>query len=674
VLTIHLYGADQGPKGTGVICQSHANDDPNNPSRVGQCGIPNSVWDTNGNGKVSLPGQKDPDYFYQYSPLPFDNGEVGGQVGFFGYKVLAVSYGGTLKLFGDKGVSGDLLQPTASGTSWVRLDGTITPGATSLFVRPVTWQAGDHIVVTTTDYLPNHSEELLICKIEKINLSAKITFTTDLTADPNTCPVKGVKWTHNGEQYLLTRVPSRLNISKSAAETRAAVGLLTRSVRIVSEGDTFGKPFPPLPCNSSPNCYFGGHTIVRQGFMSFQVEGVESRQLGQGGRLGHYPVHFHLARQTPPNTFVNDSSINESMTRWVAVHGTQGVTLARNVGYLSIGHGFYLEDAVETGNQFYSNLGIFARAAVVNAQNPRNVPGLLASPEVNLHSVQYNSDSDTPAVFWITNGWNDFQGNMAAGAGMCGVCYWEIPASISGPSQSETWESYASEQFLTPKGQGAGTSPLMNFDGNYCTSAMTSFQTVGYTQNCPGLGPPDNSVLAVVNPYAPSSTATPPACGPGGTNPNWLLCPADYYPNISAGSLLQATKCPATGACNNSTATFCANADETNCLPTVINNYTTSFNWSAYSFAAMWLRIRWHLLSNSFISDVQNAGLTFVSGGDYTHSSAIAGLWELALKTVFVGQTQPADSNHGSASVLSPFNATTGLTAIIPPLARIAYR
>ena len=31
--------------------------------------------------------------------------------------------------------------------------------------------------------------------------------------------------------------------------------------------------------------------------------------------------------------------------------------------------------------------------------------------------------------------------------------------------------------------------PLKNFDGNFCTSAMDSFQTVGYTQNCPGVGP-----------------------------------------------------------------------------------------------------------------------------------------------------------------------------------------
>ncbi len=36
------------------------------------------------------------------------------------------------------------------------------------------------------------------------------------------------------------------------------------------------------------------------------------------------------------------------MTRWFVIHSTLDVTLARNVGYKSIGHGFYLEDATET--------------------------------------------------------------------------------------------------------------------------------------------------------------------------------------------------------------------------------------------------------------------------------------------------------------------------------------
>jgi len=624
------------------------------------------------------------DRFYPYTPLPFDDGKTGNDVGYFGYKVIAVSYGGTSKLSGSQGVSGTL-QPKASGTSWVRLDGTIPPKATSLIVRPITWRVGDHIVVTTTDYLPNHSEELLICKIDEIDgrMRAKITFTTNLTANPQSCPDQGVQWGHNGQQYLITGVPSRLSINKAAAETRAAVGLLTRSVRIVSEGDTYGDCFPPSVKDASKGCliddprkeyYFGGHTVARQGFAAFQVEGVEFRQLGQGGKIGHYPIHFHVARKTPPNTFVRDSSINESMTTWITVHGTQGIEFDRNVGYKSIGHGFYIEDAVETDNKFYSNLGVFARAAIMKADgspaadNPRKVPGILASPDDTPGRIRFGSDKSTPSVFWITNGWNDFRGNMAAGAGMCGVCYWEVPAFIGGHSRHENWESYASEQ-TAPR---SGSSPLMNFDGNYCSSAMTAFQTVGYTQTCPGVGRGEPAI-PVVNPYAPRSDAIEPndpqkrpaECGPDGSNKNWPICPSDYYPNVEDGQLKQATKCPDTGKCDDSNlpaATLCQESDERNCLPTVINDFTTSFNYSEYNFSAVWLRTRWHLISNSFISDIQNAGLTFISGGDYTHSSAIKGLWEEALQNVFVGQTQPQPPDPKAnpyASVLSPFNTAT---------------
>ena len=63
------------------------------------------------------------------------------------------------------------------------------------------------------------------------------------------------------------------------------------------------------------------------------------------------------------------------MTRWIVLHSTLGVSVQRNVGYKSIGHGFYLEDGTETDNKFYSNIGIFARAAVDNDQNPAQGPG-----------------------------------------------------------------------------------------------------------------------------------------------------------------------------------------------------------------------------------------------------------------------------------------------------------
>jgi hypothetical protein len=143
--------------------------------------------------------------------------------------------------------------------------------------RPVDWIAGDHIVVTTTDYLPNHSEELLICGVGDDHQA--IQFTSDLVE--RICEGgTGVQWAHNGEQYSLSQLPKRLNITKTAAETRAAVGLLTHNIRIVSEGETPDSAFPD-------DYFFGGHTIVRvQGVPS---PGCRVQSTRAGGKDGSLP-------------------------------------------------------------------------------------------------------------------------------------------------------------------------------------------------------------------------------------------------------------------------------------------------------------------------------------------------------------------------------------------------
>src|SRR5262249_36605906 len=132
----------------------------------GPCGIPWTLWNDNG---ANLKCIDDPtvavsackgvkDYFYRYGPLYGDNkcsngtqwdggnnlcdDKSGVGVGYFGYKVLGVSYGGTLQLFGYKGTPllatsndgctegafndatkkpQDLAEPTSTGCSWLRL-------------------------------------------------------------------------------------------------------------------------------------------------------------------------------------------------------------------------------------------------------------------------------------------------------------------------------------------------------------------------------------------------------------------------------------------------------------------------------------------------------------------------------------------------------------------------
>jgi hypothetical protein len=710
-LTFHLYGVMQNPGnsglgGVGIACKTPISPD------FPFCGIPKALWDSNPNpdpgsckkasatDAKTLPGGVD-DCFYQYQPLNFDNGDANA---FFGYKVLGVSFGGTLQLFGAKGATycatypcptnplDPALNPANLGTSWTRLDTTLTgSGSEKLLVisDPTgairnSWAIGDKIILGSTDYLPGHAELLTITSPAP---------SQDLKnpSDSDVNVAETIRWAHNGAVYPLTETAhpgiSRLNLGFTSVETRAPVGLLSRNISIVSNDKLADTSWPV-----AAGAYFGGHTIFRQGFKAVQVQGVQFYQLGQGGRIGHYPVHFHMVRQVPNNTFVSDSSIWDSMNRWIVLHGAQGITLQRDVGYLSIGHGFYLEDATETNNKLYGDLGVFARAAIqdpasvpiIQQNNPRQVPGILASPyptTVNVpcgadtcqcngnaaarcdtpqEQVPYHTDIDHPSVFWLTNGWNDFQDNMADGAGTCGFCYWLTPAFISGHSRMVHWEGYAAEQRGSAR---AATAPLENFFGNSCSSAMNSFNVVGNTTPCLGVvwNPSTNlpRVTAVkADPkLVPTVNAAEPSRDINGNDSS------NFYPNIDRGGGHFATRCPAGTDC--ATVLKCANGtkESANCAVTVVDHFTTSFNWAQTNFSAVWMRPQWNLLLQSAITDSQNGGVGFVTGGDYTLSSAIQGVWELARKSVFVGSTQPSNK---WALAQGPFNSTSGLTCDQP--------
>ncbi len=656
LLTIHLYGSEvNSPDSPPIRCKTD-----------NTCGVDPNNWTSTPGAPISLPGGVS-DYFYAYDNLPYYVNGVNNpdNQGYFGHKVLAVSYGGTLILNGVKGSSIRDLDSSDSGTSWARLNGTISPGGNSFTLdRAVDWEGstnctdqknGDQIVITTTDYLPGNSEQLTIDSI---------------SADGKTITVcETFEHIHNGEKYQISTTArkadgiGRLGLKFDEAETRAAVALLSRSIRIVSEGNDLNAPL-------DASDYYGGHTIFRQGFEKIQVQGVEFYQMGQGGRLGRYPVNFRLARKTPSDTYLKDNSIHDSMTRWITLQGTHGVLLERNVGYKSIGHGFYLADGTEIENKFYSNIGIFARAAVDNNQNPRKVPGILSAPgkenqnQLGKENVPFHSDFHHPTIFWIMNSWNDFEYNMAAGAGTCGNCYWLVPGFNSGPSKDMKWDSYASLQ-----ANFAGITPLKKFRGNYCTTASISFNTVGTTFQCLGVGagnpaPKDKFLRAIPNDNTPAINDefvfTPPEPQPSLTDEA-----KNYYPNVDQGASRIATLCNAEAIddsgnkigsgldCTNIARCSETNS-KTNCAVTVIDEYTTSFHWAETNFSGIWLRPQWFLVSNSFISDVQSAGLTFVTGGDYTKASSPTGNWLLAYKSVFVGNTQDNEANP-YASNAGPF-------------------
>jgi hypothetical protein len=710
-LTIHLWGKPSDP---GVVCAS-----PLQPHGA-PCGIPDALWTANtqmsshmnmgGTQMVSAknapcksiqgydpylpPVQGKDECFYQYEIQDAQDLQANRQA-FFGHKVFAVAFGGTVQLFGSEGTTyltepgscdptkvGNECNPANTGSSWRRLT-SISQDKLTVTVNdpnnsPVTWKAGDHVVITTTDYLPSHSEEVILAQ----------------DAANNTLVLKapGLAFPHNASIYPLTGVPKGIGPDNDpnvpevnrAIDTRAAVALLTRNIQIVSAGDTANDAFTEKPGN-----YYGGHMIVRQGFQSYQVQGVEFYLLGQGGAKGRYPVHFHMDRRIPQQTdptlgplnFLKDSSIHESMTRFVTLHATQGMYLARNVGFRSIGHGFYFEDATEINNKLYGNIGIMARAAIQNGQNPRMVPGILADTKTDgsdNDNMPYRSDFNHPTVFWMMNGWNDFEYNMAVGAGTCGACYWDLPAGVSGPSQYEFWDGYASQNIYDPAGNGncnniaqpgqppvwvcsgnmswAGQTPLKRFVGNSCVAALSSFQSVGNTAECIGVPAQGAGPLAAVPSVAPKQPQPPTLFDV-------------YYPQLTSNH--SSTVCPGADdptksvQCGNTQGVAppnCANQHPDQCAATVLDHYTTSFNWAQTNFAAIWLRPKWFLVDNSAITDVQTGGIGFVTGGDYTRSSTPVGDWSLLLKSVLVGHTQSQGSDGNPFALDSgPVNPESGL-------------
>ncbi|MCX5905925.1 MAG: hypothetical protein NTY64_01715 [Deltaproteobacteria bacterium] len=630
VVTIHLYGEDLG---TGIQCKTTTGPD-GAPDYI--CGVSATIWDK---GRLNESDAK----FFKYLNLPTYEDQQDGRF-YFGRKVMALSYGGTIRMFGKKGANYDKnLSPSSSGTSWVRLAQTVSPKEIAVKVeRPVDWQKGDRIVLTTTDYLPGHSEMLTIDDID----DSKTLLEIDKKVDGKNVDIE---YPHNGQKYSLAAVPKRLRddgFKLSEAETRAAVALLTRNIRIVSEGDNYNDGFYDQKLSDNKR-YFGGHTIVRQGFKQYQVQGVEFYQLGQGGRLAHAPVNFLMAMAVPDGTYLRDCSIHDSMSHWVELRGTQKVLLERNVGFKSIGHGFVLADGTETENQLLNNIGIYARPGVAYQDNPRNVPGITAKvQDTGANLLKFAGDVIHPSVFFIMNGYNTLEGNMAAGAGTCGSCYWFAPARMSGLSINKLY-SYDWEGYPSILSNLSGKAPIYSFKGNFCTTAQHSIVTVGAMGSCKGVysdqAKDDISLKAVENPYTSKYE-----------NPS-------LFPEVNTVDYLSPTLCASVnwydkpGSCtsvNSEQKLPCEKGQTKFCAVSVLDSYTSSFHWAQQNFAAIWLRSNWFLLTDSVLSDVQNGGLTMVSGG--TYDQVLNSYWALTRRSAFIGSTQDKSPFISDAGPIGP--------------------
>ena len=291
-------------------------------------------------------------------------GNGSGNVGGFGDKYLVAKPGANIYLAGEE------------RTAWVRLTQTAPAGANTLTLEPNDWRVGDRIAIAPTDFRAEQAETAVI--------TAKTGNTVTLD--------RPLDYMH----YCGTESYNGRSITQCAE-----VGLLSHNITIRGN-------------SGSATTKIGGHTMFHAG-SRIRIRDVEFARMGQIGRLGRYPVHFHLFGDASDSYFINNS-VWGSYNRWVTLHGAQNLRFETNVGYDTLGHGFYMEDGDEIGNRIVKNLGILALGA---PEGQRVTP----------------SDGEA-AVYWFANPDNYVVGNVAAGGDHSGFWY-SLPERPLGSSPNQ---------------------------------------------------------------------------------------------------------------------------------------------------------------------------------------------------------------------------------------------
>ncbi len=255
--------------------------------------------------------------------------------------------------------------------SWSQLGFTANAGATTITLKEaVNWQAGDRLVIASTDFDMNRAEERTI---------------TAVSVDQRTFTLNAaLSYKHFGQLQTYNSP----NGQSWTVDERAEVGLLSRN--LVIEGDA-----------ASTGIAFGGHIMIMNGSFA-RVSNVELNRMGQRGRQGRYPFHWHLMGNATGQYFIN-SSIHHTFNRALTLHSTNNTAVRDNVFYNNPGHALFVEDGNEVGNVITGNLGLVTR-------RPDAAFALLESDR------PVGRNASGPATFWITHPYNIVQNNRAAGS------------------------------------------------------------------------------------------------------------------------------------------------------------------------------------------------------------------------------------------------------------------
>lgn len=316
-----------------------------------------------------------------------------------GARGLLVYNGGTLALFG---------KPPA--VPWTRLAAHAAAGATTLqLADSVSWVAGDQIVVAPTEWYPLNTNASQASHDAVIQTELRTLASSNGAVATLGTGLSSFKW--GRLQYMtdsgLSLTPGTFTKphtdSVSTLDERAEVGNLTRNIVIQGADDTLWR-----------SNGFGGHVMVMHRSSTVNLDGVEFRRMGQAGRLGRYPLHWHLLSYNTSTGaelgdatghFIRNSAIWNSRQRCIVVHGTNGVEVRNNICYDIKGHAIFLEDGVERRNVIEGNLVLRVRSPldsqVIAEHERRDTAGGCGGASVG---------------YWLTNPDNTVRRNVAADA------------------------------------------------------------------------------------------------------------------------------------------------------------------------------------------------------------------------------------------------------------------
>ena len=392
-------------------------------------------------------------------------------------KGIAVMHGGTLRLFGAKGV------PSRGGVSWTHLSAPAGPpmyeDATQRYGAVVTngqsgrriqlarsvsdgsnpWQPGDWIVIATTSFSPFESE---FAQIDTVS-GAEITLKTALKhyhfggLDPGPAVDPSAPFGAGTASASFAAGKDR----NYGVDERAEVGLISRNIVLTADTvDAFAHP-------TDDNRSWGGETKFCHGFKDVALEGVEISKFGKM-KLGSYPIHLHMAGDVAGKIRVAANSVHHSYNKCAAIHMTSNATFEDNVCARITGHVFYQEIGDETNIAFTNNLAVgamnnsfglegdatsatgywegdnmavalgFTGLGIHNTDGQSNpVHGSCYFPERNGLLAAANAPPcnpkdgkyyvEPPTAFWIINPTAILEGNSVAGCQGQGRGYWYVP-------------------------------------------------------------------------------------------------------------------------------------------------------------------------------------------------------------------------------------------------------